>query len=299
MKKFTLFTALTAGLVLMKPICASQENRKAPVNRVKSMINYISSYLMQEQASIPTAADSYKKAIIFDLDGVLCKTNDLQAFYEIGMPLVLQYIAQYGRPSTKKIFEALQNAPAVTTFDAYNEGLRLPQIMVDWQCNAQELRDIQDEMTKHILNSKLSIVEKNLLVNTILMMTTPDKFIKTRQSMPEGIELARTLKKLGYKLYILSNWDQASFPLFVKQFPEIFELFDGVMTSGKTGMIKPNPDIFEACLKKFNIQRSQAVFIDDTIENIQTAQRLGITSIHCQNKNIYNVKKQLIEKLNQ
>ena len=298
MKKFTLLTVLTMGIILARPIYTSQKKSMPSKTGSQSMINYINSYLLQEQASIPAAVDACKKAIIFDLDGVLCKTNDLQAFYEIGMPLLLQYMALHGKPSTKKLFEALQGTPAITTFDSFNkEGLHLPQIMVDWQCNAQELRDIQDEMTKHILSSKRSILEKNLLVSTILMMTTPDKFIRTRQTMPEGIELARTLKQLGYKLYILSNWDPTSFPLLVKQFPEIFELFDGVMTSGKTGMIKPNPDIFEACLKKFNIQRSQAIFIDDTIENIQAAQKLGITSIHCNNKNIANVKKQLIEKL--
>jgi HAD superfamily hydrolase (TIGR01509 family) len=295
MKKFTLLTLFAMGITLMKPIYTSQKNNTLSLTSAQSMMNYINSYLIQEQVSIPAAADACKKSIIFDLDGVLCKTNDLQAFYEIGMPLLLQYIALHGKPSTKKIFQALQNAPAVTTFDTYNDGLRLPQIMVDWQCNAQELRDIQDEMVKHILSSKLSIVEKNFLVSTISMMTTPDKFIRTRQPMPEGIELARTLKQLGYKLYILSNWDPTSFPLMVQQFPEIFELFDGVMTSGKTGMIKPNSDIFKACLQKFNIQKSQAIFIDDTIENIQTSEQLGITSIHCKNKNITDVKKQLIE----
>ena len=88
--------------------------------------------------------------------------------------------------------------------------------------------------------------------------------------------------------------------LLKTEFPALFnfegqDLFDGIMTSGKTKMIKPNSDIFEACLTKFKINRNQAIFIDDTIENVQAAQNLGITSIHCQNKNIHNATNQLIE----
>ena len=297
MKNFKLLVGFVASIACVQKTHTTSQLKK---ESTKSMATYLYSYLGQQE-SIPKAIHASKKVVIFDLDGVLCKTNDLQAFYEIGMPLIMQYMLKHGKPSSKKIFEALEHAPAVTTFDAFNEGMRLPQIMVDWQCNAQELRDIQNDMITHVLSTKqLSIIEKNLLVNTILMMTSPDKFIATRQIIPAGIELARTLKKLGYKLYILSNWDPTSFPLFQEQFPDIFEfegkdLFDGIMTSGKTGMIKPNQDIFEACLKKFKIARSQAIFIDDTIENVQAAQSLGIDSIHCQHKDIADVKKQLIE----
>lgn len=299
MKNFKLFALFIATMAYVGAIHTNPASSNATQ---QSLAAYLYAGLWQSQESLPAAKNASKKVIIFDLDGVLCKTNDLQAFYEIGMNLILQYMLQHGKPSTKKIFEALEHAPAVTTFDGYNEGMRMPQIMVDWQCNAQELRDIQDDMIKHILSSKLTIIEKNLMVNTVLMMTTPEKFIATRQTIPAGIELARTLKKLGYKIYILSNWDIASFPLFVEKFPELFtyegqDLFDGIMISGKAGIIKPHANIFEACLKKFKIQRSQAIFIDDTIENIQAAQNLGIDSIHCQHKNIDDVTWQLIEAL--
>ena len=297
MKNFKLFALFIAIMVHVGAIHTNPASSNATQ---QSLAAYLYAGLWQSQEFIPAAKNASKNVVIFDLDGVLCKTNDLQAFYEIGMNVIVQYILQHGTPSSKKLFTALEHAPAVTTFDAYNEGMRIPQIMVDWQCNAQELRDIQDDMIKHILNSKLTIIEKNLMVNTVLMMTTSEKFVATRQTIPAGIELARTLKKLGYKIYILSNWDITSFPLFVEKFPELFtyngqDLFDGVMISGKTGMIKPHTNIFEACLKKFKIQRSQAVFIDDTIENIQAAQNLGISSIHCKNKNIDDVTAQLIK----
>ncbi|MGZ6255250.1 MAG: hypothetical protein ACXWL5_04640, partial [Candidatus Chromulinivorax sp.] len=208
-----------------------------------SLTSYLYATVWQPTQTIPAANTTDKNVIIFDLDGVLCKTNDLQAFYEIGMQNLIQYMFKYGTPSNKKLFEALAQAPAVTTYQAYNEGLLMPQIMVDWQCNAQELRDIQDAMIKHILSAKnLDITQKNLFIGVILMMTNPDVFVRTRQAISDGIHLARNLKKLGYKLYVLSNWDATSFPLFVEKFPEIFtyegeNLFDGVMISGKVGVV--------------------------------------------------------------
>ncbi len=296
MKSFKFFAVFIATITYSQTMYA---NPSSDTTR-QSLKSYLHTKIFKTQQTIPTLENVSKNVIIFDLDGVLCKTNDLQAFYEIGIHVIMRYMMHHGKPSSKKLFAALEHASALTKFDVYNEGMRMPQIMVDWQCNAQELRDIQDDMINHILNSELTIAEKNLMINTIVMMTTPEKFIATRQIIPEGLELARTLKKLGYKLYILSNWDPSSFSLFTKNFSELFtfegqDLFDGIMTSGKTGMIKPNSDIFEACLKKFKIDKSQVVFIDDTIENIQAAQNIGISSVHCHNKNIGNVTKQLIQ----
>lgn len=292
MKNFTLFSLFFLATLGSQKFYAQQS---VP----KSLAAYLYSCIEQSPSSIPAAIDAQKKAIIFDLDGVLCTTNDLQAFYEIGMTIILQYIMQYGKPSAKKLFQALEHAPAVTTDDAYNDGMRMPQIMVDWQTNAQELREIQDVMVQHISDLPLSITEKNLHINTVLMMTKSSKYIATKQTIPAGIELVRMLKKQGYKLYILSNWDAPSFNLFQERFPELFmhegqKLFDGIMISGKMKMLKPNKEIFEACLKKFNIKKSDAIFIDDTIENIRSAENCGIRSIHCKNRDIATVKKELI-----
>lgn len=278
----------------MSPAHANSSSNKEQ----SSLVAFFSKNLLQKQEILPLATDASKKVIIFDLDGVLCKTNDLQAFYEIGIKVILQHMMQHGKPSVKKLFTALQGAPAITNFDVEHHGIKIPRIIIDWQCNKQGLRDVQDIMVKHILNAKLSIPEKNFMVQTILMMTTPRKFIETRQMILGALELAHTLKQLGYKLYILANWDATSFPLFKKKFPALFtyqdqDLFDGIMISGKTGMIKPDPKLFEALLVKFNIDRSQVVFIDDAPENVQAAQKLGISALHCRNYNIRYIKKEL------
>ena len=301
MKQFKLLTLFIATIACMQPIFG---NMPSTDKTQQSMTAYLYSNILQQSTALPAAQSASKKIIIFDLDGVLCTTNKLRASLEIGMGTIGQYMLEHFKsPSSQLLFQALEFAPAVTTYDAYNQGIRMPQIMVDWQVGAQDLRDIQDTMMSHVASSDLTISEKNLHIQTILMMTNPTKFITTRQIIPDGIELARSLKKLGYKIYILSNWDPTSFPLFVEEFPEFFtfegrNLFDGIMISGQQHTLKPNKDIFEACCNKFNIQKSQAIFIDDTIENVTEAQKIGIESIHCTNRNIADVKKQLIKILN-
>lgn len=291
--KYFIFLSLLCIVILASQKIYTEKSAQ------ESLKNYLYAYLGQAPTSITAACNTKKKAIIFDLDGVLCTTNSLQAFYEIGITTILHYILLYGKPSTKKLFQALENAPALSTADAYNDGLRMPQIMIDWQTNAQELQDIQNAMIQHISDVPLSIIEKNLHISTVYMMTTPSKYIATKKIIQEAVQLIKILKKQGYKLYILSNWDAQSFKLFQEKFSEIFidgnqEIFDGIMISGTIHMIKPNKDIFQACLKNFNIKASDAIFIDDTIENIQSAENCGIKSIHCKNFDMTTVKKELI-----
>jgi len=300
MNNFKFLALFLFGIATMQPI-RTEETLNSNSN--KTLIAYISSYAWQQQKPEPMPLATKDTAIIFDLDGVLFTTNTMKAFQEIGMITILQYICtQLKLPSQKDLFKALESATAHSTFKSYNQGLCMPAIMVDWQCAAQSLIAIKLEMNRHIQNSQKSEIEKSLLLNTISMMTIPEKFIATRQLIPAGVTLLHELKEKGYKIYILSNWDPSSFPLLMQNFPEIFtyknnDMFDGIMISGQEGLLKPDKDLFEKCLIDFNIEASNAIFIDDTIENIQAAQNIGLTSIHCNPLNISAARKELIQHL--
>ena len=303
MKKFLLSLGLVHGILSIDRTSTQDISHKISE---KSILEYVNSYLMNNLKTIPLAENSTKKAIIFDLDGVLCTTNRLRALQEIGMKTIGAYcLDQIQFPSERTLFKALEKAPAVSTEISYtHEGLQLPGCMIDWQKGIGKLQDIQNTMVYHILSSNMTPSEKNMAFQTVVMMTTPEKFIATRQIISDGVQLARTLKKLGYKIYILSNWDPYSFPLFIEKFPELFrfqgqDLFDGIMISGKQQMIKPYRKIYQACLHKYNIHADQAVFIDDTIENVQAAQNCGIDAIHVAHKNMYAAEKKLIKILTQ
>jgi len=58
-----------------------------------------------------------------------------------------------------------------------------------------------------------------------------------------------------------------------------YEIFDEVYTSTLMGISKPDPNFYWHILNKEGIKPENAVFVDDTEENIISAQKIGINSI--------------------
>jgi putative hydrolase of the HAD superfamily len=59
----------------------------------------------------------------------------------------------------------------------------------------------------------------------------------------------------------------------------VSELFDLVFCSGDEGLVKPDPAAFEVVLERLKIKPEEAVFIDDTLEHVLTARRLGLHGV--------------------
>ena len=56
--------------------------------------------------------------------------------------------------------------------------------------------------------------------------------------------------------------------------------FDVVVVSCEVGVAKPDPGIFRICLSRLGVEPARALFVDDRIENIEGAARLGIQTFH-------------------
>jgi 2-haloacid dehalogenase len=95
----------------------------------------------------------------------------------------------------------------------------------------------------------------------------------------ESVEILIALKKKGFPIYGLSNWSAETFPL-ARQRYQVFELLDDYVLSGDVNLIKPGPEIFEYCLKKFGKTAEECLFIDDSEPNIITAKQLGFDVVH-------------------
>ena len=90
-------------------------------------------------------------------------------------------------------------------------------------------------------------------------------------------QLMIRLKK-NYKIVLLSNTDVMRFDFIKNKFPEIM-IFDEYVLSYQVGFIKPHPQIYKEALKKAGAEAKECVFIDDREENIEEAERLGISGI--------------------
>ncbi len=90
-------------------------------------------------------------------------------------------------------------------------------------------------------------------------------------------ELVCRLKADGYKLYLLSNIGE----IFIKEYQKIDILrdFDGYVFSSEIKMIKPNRDIFEHLLHKFELVPEECLFVDDLAHNVKGALACGIDAV--------------------
>ena len=95
------------------------------------------------------------------------------------------------------------------------------------------------------------------------------------------------LKKLinspEYKVYALTNWSAETFPIAksIKRF-HFLHWFEGTLVSGEESLLKPQPEIYEAILSRYDIDREKAIFIDDNIKNVIGSKAVGLDAIHFQ-----------------
>ena len=106
--------------------------------------------------------------------------------------------------------------------------------------------------------------------------------------------LEQLIKNEKYKVYALTNWSAETFPIAKARY-DFLNWFDGIVVSGEVKMRKPFPEIYHHTLKTFNIKAEQTIFIDDNLDNINTANEIGITAIHFKNaaqlnKDLMNLK---------
>ncbi len=96
----------------------------------------------------------------------------------------------------------------------------------------------------------------------------------------DGLAIVEEIKKRGYKTYVLSNLSAFSHESSMN-LPGFFDLFDGAIFSYQVGFAKPDPEIYQALLMKYNLVAEECVFIDDLEKNITAGKALGIDGILC------------------
>lgn len=99
------------------------------------------------------------------------------------------------------------------------------------------------------------------------------------EPIAESIDLLRTLKREGISTYALTNFSAETFPLALARFPFLAD-FDGAVVSGRERLLKPEPAICRRLLQRYSVEPANAVFIDDKLENVETARDLGLHGIH-------------------
>ena len=189
------------------------------------------------------------KAVIFDMGGVLVRTEDRGPRATLGL--------RFGK--------------------TYNE---LDQIVFANKSSGRASRgeiSARDHML-HVMRT-LNLPETDEAIDSFV-----DEFFLGDEVDKEMIDYIQSLRP-RYKTVMLSNaWDNLRKVLVNKW--KIADAFDEIFISAEMGLAKPDPKIYEMVIEKLGIAPKEILFIDDFIENIEAARKLGIQTIHFQERDV-------------
>ena len=92
--------------------------------------------------------------------------------------------------------------------------------------------------------------------------------------------------QLHYNIYLLSNTNEIHEKAFNEMlkiqcgYPSLALFFDRVYLSHRVGLRKPDPKIFELVINENNLKIEETLFMDDSLQHIESASKLGLKTIH-------------------
>lgn len=89
----------------------------------------------------------------------------------------------------------------------------------------------------------------------------------------------------SYRLFLLSNTNELHMAhveesMSKRRFTRFTSCFESVCLSHELQMRKPEPEIFQYMMDEFSLNPEETFFVDDNLENMQSAARLGIRVWH-------------------
>jgi len=97
---------------------------------------------------------------------------------------------------------------------------------------------------------------------------------------PEFRDTLAAAKSAGVKLAILSNELDLFYGADFREKLPFLDDFDVIVDATYTGILKPDPRAYEACLDELGLPPDACVFVDDQRRNIEGAKTAGLRTVH-------------------
>jgi putative hydrolase of the HAD superfamily len=123
------------------------------------------------------------------------------------------------------------------------------------------------ERTAVRLNSDVEIVRA--MVEEAFASELNDEFVTYIRQLKTQIRITALTNNWSFGRYLLNRHG-------------ILDLFEVIISSAEVGVKKPNAGIYQIMLDQLNVDANRVIFVDDTLENVETAQALGIRTVHFQ-----------------
>ena len=112
-----------------------------------------------------------------------------------------------------------------------------------------------------------------------LLAAYPARFAESLDGPVEGtVAILEELHAAGTRLVALTNWSAELFPHAEAAF-DFLGLFEGIVVSGREGVAKPDPAVFDLLLSRYDLDPARTVFVDDSPANVAAAAAVGLTAL--------------------
>jgi 2-haloacid dehalogenase len=112
-----------------------------------------------------------------------------------------------------------------------------------------------------------------------LLAAYPARFPDSLDGPVEGtVAILAELHAAGTRLVALTNWSAETFPHAEAAF-DFLALFEGIVVSGREGVAKPDPAVFDLLLSRYDLDPAGTVFVDDSPANVAAAAAAGLTAL--------------------
>jgi putative hydrolase of the HAD superfamily len=184
----------------------------------------------------------------------------------------------------------------VVVFDLGNVVLNwdVDRILDSLNLDAHDTHNLRTELFQHQdwLSLDHGIVSEPLVISKVCgrsslsRKTVEGALLAAKNSLTlidETINLMNEISSKGIKMYCLSNMSRETYKHIERH--DFFQMFSGILISGVERRMKPNKEIFSLLLDRFDLTPGNTLFIDDSIDNIESAKRLGILGFHFKGEN--------------
>lgn len=99
-----------------------------------------------------------------------------------------------------------------------------------------------------------------------------------------AIPWIQELKGKGYRVLYLSNFSEKAETDCARAL-DFIPYMDGGILSYQEKVIKPMPEIYQLLIDRYDLKPEECVFMDDTVANLEGAEKFGIHTIHFLDRN--------------
>ncbi|WP_060512066.1 HAD family phosphatase [Pseudomonas sp. NBRC 111124] len=92
------------------------------------------------------------------------------------------------------------------------------------------------------------------------------------------VQVLDELHAAGVRLIALTNWSAETFHYAEQRFG-FLDKFEGILVSGQENLMKPEPEIFQLLLRRYGLDPSRTLFIDDVQKNVDAAKAQGMQAL--------------------